>query len=63
VFGILNVCTFINTFIEAHSDDSFKVKIKKALKQYGFHLIYEDIKAKIANKEYKSDDCSYSSMI
>lgn len=47
IFAVANLCTFLNTFMEAHTDNEFKWKIKKAMINYGIPLVYEDIKQKI----------------
>lgn len=59
LFAIRNVCTFLNTIINAHSGDEMKLSIKRELLSYGIEVIYRDIQSRIKEKAFKIEDCTY----
>lgn len=54
-----NVCTFINTIVEAPKDQNDRLDLKEDLVVHGITVVYGDIKMKVREGYYKAEECSY----
>jgi hypothetical protein len=58
IIMVCNVCTFLNTLIEAPASKEQRIHLKEELVMRGISVVYGDIKLKIADGMYKVHDCS-----
>lgn len=63
VFALARVCSFVNTFIQAHSDDNFCRQMEQALIKFGVPLLYDEILHRIESQQYRIEDCTYERMV
>lgn len=59
IYVIVAACTFVNTFIEAHTNQDFSEMIKEQIETFGIGLVYNALKHKLDQDEFNLDDVSY----
>lgn len=59
----MNIIKFINTLIEAPSNNTKRIELKEDLLVHGVSINLGEIRMKIRDKEYNVSDCTFDTVM